>query len=97
MHFCHFNLVNSFMYFMLNLFKLGLDIWYILLGLSKSRIPDYYAPTSKKLEGHIVFGLSVIPCICASLRHAFCCMPYLMSRVCEGCEISYMDSSWKNS
>ena len=38
-------------------------------------------PTSKKLTGHIGFGL----CDCPLKNHA-----------CQGFEISYMDSSWKN-
>ena len=40
-------------------------------------------PTSKKLRELIGFGLSV--------------RPFVKNRACQGVQISYMDSSWKNS
>ena len=44
-------------------------------------------PTSKKLMGHIGFGLSMRASVCL----------FVKNRACKGFEIPYMDSSWKNS
>ena len=48
----------------------------------------FMPPTSKKLWEHIGFGLSVRASLRLSLRQKSCML---------GFEISYMDSSWKNS
>ena len=37
------------------------------------------------------------PDLRVSIRHTFWCRSYLMNHACYGSEISYMDSSWKNS
>ena len=43
-----------------------------------------------------VISLSGVKPLWKNLNEIWC-MPYLMNRACKGFEISYMDSSWKNS